>query len=564
MAVAAEFEEALDAFQRGELGTARTIAERELQRDPSAKWQHLLGLVHCRLGRPQDGLDHLQAALAAEPRNLQFRAMLVRALIDSGRASDALRYARRPGPGPLAADLWRLRAEAAQAAQSITDRTEAVRHLELEDLSARLAKDPDRLSLILDRGRVLGWLNRDEEAEADFRKVLESEPANAEAVRELGVVLERGNRLDDLRRLIDDAVAAGCDRDSFALLEALFAWRSGKAGEALQWLGRIAPAEGRVRGRQLEIKVHDALGNAEAAFAAAKENNAFLRGESEWRESARRVRARFRTSAEAITPEWARSWAPVKPKPHRPLAFLVGFPRSGTTLLDTFLMGHPQIGVLEEVPLIGAIGEMVGSVEGVSTLDEDRAEELRNLYLNALPANLPEGFDGLVVDKMPLNMLWAPLIYRLFPDARLLFAQRHPCDCVLSAFFQTFSLNPAMANFLDIADSAEFFDVAMDLWWRSERSLPLAWHKVTYEKLVENPEPELRAAIEFLQVDWRDELLDHQHTARKRGAISTPSYEQVTEPLSSRAVGRWRRYESQLRPVLPLLLPWAERLGYSS
>ncbi|HWI77313.1 MAG TPA: sulfotransferase family protein, partial [Sphingomicrobium sp.] len=69
--------------------------------------------------------------------------------------------------------------------------------------------------------------------------------------------------------------------------------------------------------------------------------------------------------------------------------------------------------------------------------------------------------------------------------------------------------------------------------------------------------------VDFLGLEWKDGLLDHRATAKARGAISTPSFDQVVQPLSDKASGRWRRYEKQLEPVLPLLLPWAERLGYS-
>ena len=88
-------------------------------------------------------------------------------------------------------------------------------------------------------------------------------------------------------------------------------------------------------------------------------------------------------------------------------------------------------------------------------------------------------------------------------------------------------------------------------------------HTVIYEDLVRDPEATLKPVLQFLGLDWDDRLLDHQATAQARGAIITPSYDQVTEPLNKSASGRWRRYEDQLAPVLPILLPWAERLGYA-
>jgi len=81
---------------------------------------------------------------------------------------------------------------------------------------------------------------------------------------------------------------------------------------------------------------------------------------------------------------------------------------------------------------------------------------------------------------------------------------------------------------------------------------------------VVDPEAALRPLIDFLGLEWRPELLDHRSTAKARGAIITPSYDQVVQPLSKAPSGRWRRYEKQLGPVLPVLLPWAERLGYTN
>jgi hypothetical protein len=119
-----------------------------------------------------------------------------------------------------------------------------------------------------------------------------------------------------------------------------------------------------------------------------------------------------------------------------------------------------------------------------------------------------------------------------------------------------------MACFLDLGDSAAFYDKAMTVWSRSREALPLGVHTIVYEDLIAGPEDTLRPLVDFLGLDWREELLDHRSTAKGRGAISTPSYDQVVQPLNQRARGRWRRYEKQLEPVLPVLLPWAERLGY--
>jgi hypothetical protein len=225
------------------------------------------------------------------------------------------------------------------------------------------------------------------------------------------------------------------------------------------------------------------------------------------------------------------------------------------------LMGHPGLFVLEEEPLLQAVEDSLGGYEKLAGLDHAEIAALRGVYFEGLDALAPpEG--RLVVDKLPLNILGAPLIHRLFPDARFIFVQRHPCDVVLSGFMQDFELNDAMANFLSLDDAARLYDLVLAFWTRCRDVLPLRVVTVRYETLVARPEAALRPAMDFLGLDWDDRLLDHRGTAARRGTIITPSYSQVVEPLYGQASGRWERYSAHLAPVLPLLAPWAERLGY--
>ena len=242
---------------------------------------------------------------------------------------------------------------------------------------------------------------------------------------------------------------------------------------------------------------------------------------------------------------------------------VVGFPRSGTTLLDTFLMGHPDVTVLEEIEFVDPLERILGNIPGLPDRSTDELEQARDAYLAEMDLHLPENPGKLIVDKLPLKLLATPYLHMLFPDLRIIFAQRHPCDCVLSCFMQAFALNNAMAPFLDIEDSAQYHDAILSFWERARDTLGLRVHTVVYEELIGDPEASLRPLTEFLGLDWRNGLLDHRATAKARGAISTPSFDQVVQPLNSKASGRWRRYREQLEPVLPMLLPWAGRLGYS-
>ena len=167
-----------------------------------------------------------------------------------------------------------------------------------------------------------------------------------------------------------------------------------------------------------------------------------------------------------------------------------------------------------------------------------------------------------VVDKHPLHSARMPLIHRVFPDAKIVFVERHPCDVVLSCFMANFMLNPAMRSFTRLDEAARTYDAVLDAWTRAEALLPLNVHRVRYERMVADLAGEMRPLLDFLGLPWDEKVLDNQAAAQARGRVRTASYSQVGEPIYTRAAGRWERYREQLAPVLPILAPWAERLGY--
>ena len=643
MQTGADIAEAIDAFQRGDLDRARSLAEQ--QHAPSPQWRHLLGLVHCRLGDPQAGLDHLRSAAEAEPGNVAYAVMLARALIDCGRPQDALDASPKPsGTGPAELALWHSRAEAADAvgqadlaveawgklcaAGSSDWRTwssfgnalaaagrwpeagrafrqavelnpgelalrrplaSALARAGLHDESADVLlewveaapADPENRILL---ARLLADLGRHEESMAQLDQAAQlttgrrfsedgeqlvamarkagSDEVDVELLRELARLLERTSRLDPLRALLAKAETLGIPRERIGYPAAAVALKDGKPDEARRLLLADSSESDPVRWHWLMARIADALGDSATAFTEAEAMNRSAPDFDGWRARASAHIAWVGELAERITPDWSAAIRSAPPAARRSPAFLVGFPRSGTTLLDTFLMGHPDTQVLEEVPLIHTVETKLGKIEELPDRSPDQLAAARDAYFAELDRHLPDGFSGLAVDKLPLNLLAAPFLYATFPDSPVVFAQRHPCDCVLSCFMQGFALNDSMACFLDIGDAAAFYDRAMTAWMRARESLPIRVHTLVYEELVADPEAAIRPLVAFLGLDWRDELLDHRSTAKARGAISTPSYDQVVQPLSSAASGRWRRYEKQLEPVLPLLLPWAERLGY--
>ena len=481
-------------------------------------------------------------------------------LEDWEQAADALRRAVIANPAEA---TIRRNLAAALANIGLTD--EAVAELE-----QALLIEPDHTQSRLTLARLLADLGRHQESMVQLDAA--SKPgakhgfavdlSDVEAVRELGLLFERTSRMGDLRKLLAAAAAAGAGQDRLGYLWAASELRDGRAAEARSLLLTESPAADPVRWHRLMAKIRDALGESDAAFAAAQAMNAAVRHADDWRARGADYRSRLRGLAEIVRPEWTAALPQLEPSERRAPAFLVGFPRSGTTLLDTFLMGHPETEVLEEVHMLGAAELVIGKLAELPDCPPETLLAAREAYFTELDRNVPPGFGGLVVDKLPLNMLGLPLIQSLFPDARLIFAQRHPCDAVLSGFMQSFVMNDAMACFLDLGDAADLYDAVMEVWTRSRDAIPARVQTLVYEDLVADPEAALKPLVGFLGLEWRDELLDYRSTAERRGAILTPSYDQVTQPLDPRPSGRWKRYHKWMEPVLPVLLPWAHRLGY--
>ncbi|HMC92677.1 MAG TPA: sulfotransferase, partial [Allosphingosinicella sp.] len=385
-------------------------------------------------------------------------------------------------------------------------------------------------------------------------------PAGPLAWLELGILFERSSRIDALPPLLEEATRAGVAGPELGYLRAVVLRREGRLAEALDAV-RAAPAEMEPERRAALIaRLADSLGRTDEAFEAFAEMNRLGAGTAA---DPAGYRSRIDDMIRTAQPSWFVRWTADAPPADRPAPiFLVGFPRSGTTLLDTFLMGHPHVLVLEEEPVLQRARDALGDFARLPDLDAGEIARLRNLYFAALDEIAPEAAGKTVVDKLPLNILGAPLIHRLFPGAPIILSLRHPCDAVLSCFMQAFEPNDAMANFLNLGDAADLYDKVFTFWEQCRAGLPLNVHPLRYEDLVEQPEEEMRALIGFLGLDWDPCLLDHRRTAAARGTIVTPSYAQVTQPLYRAAAGRWQRYRDQMAPVLPVLCPWAERLGY--
>lgn len=523
--------------------------------EDAESWNNL-GNARADRGDADGAVQALTRATELSPA-APVRLNLAAALVQADRAEDAIAVLSEcardfPHDAKPWAELAALFKQQGRPADAITALEQAIR------------REPTNLEFLLTLAseRFDQWdANGAENAIAD---ILRLRPDHAEALVMQGLLLEHGNREEELPALLDVARANRSGPAAEAFLEALLCRREKRFAEGLEALSRVPATVEPIRSAQLAGQFNEGLGAFDEAFASFLRMNDLLAADpSDPLLRAATTRAALAADDALLTPSWVDSWIPLSRPETRRVAFLVGFPRSGTTLLDTMLMGHPDVQVLEEQPPLRLVEEAAGGLAGLATLTDKDADRLRDHYYAEVDRLAPHREGAMLVDKSPLHLLRLPLIRRLFPDAPVILALRHPCDVVLSCFITNFRLNNAMANFLTLETSAAFYASAFGYWSKAASLLPGPVQPIVYEEMVNAPEATLRPLFQSLGLPWDDSVLAHRDTARKRGVISTASYAQVTEPLYRRAVGRWQRYRRHLAPVLPTLQPWVERFGYA-
>jgi predicted Zn-dependent protease len=249
--------------------------------------------------------------------------------------------------------------------------------------------------------------------------------------------------------------------------------------------------------------------------------------------------------------------------------FVVGFPRSGTTLLEQMLDAHPGLQSMDENPFINALADILRRhdpriLEDLSVLRQYDCDELRKRYYALVDERMPRRDGARVVDKNPLNMQWLGMIYRLFPNAKFILAVRHPCDVILSCYMQSFRASGLAAACSTPERLAHAYVETMQHWLLDVETFKPAVMVSRYESLVEDFPKQVNRIAEFLELEDSSPMLSFDQHARNKTYIGTPSYSQVIEPVNRKGLGRWHKYRRHIEPVLPILDPMLRHWGYST
>lgn len=557
---------AIAIHRQGRVAEAESVYRAILAAEPDhAEARHMIGVVLLQRGDAAAAAAEIARAIDAKPDSARFHNNLGNAQLALGRAKDAAAaFTRAVELDPQFADaafnlatvalglgqIRRATAILTDMAKQFPDRAEVFVNLVAAHLKAGELDDArewcrrglrlhrDNATLQASYANILEMANRPEDAERPARKAVEIEPT-AWNRTVLARVLRRLKCHDEARAAIEAALASNPAGEDRAAAE--------------HELGLILD------------HLHDARG-AFKAFAASNR----ITAESD---EARRcdpdlLFQRVRRNTEWFTSDRVRALAErVAGGAAKAPVFFVGFPRSGTTLMEQILKAHPRLATTEErsplPPTDRALAEMTGreTPEALEALDPRAMFDLRARFWKEAEAVVPDLGGKILIDKIPLNIVELGLINALFPSARVIVALRDPRDACLSCFMQRFRLNDAMANFLDIERTADAYAAVMGLWLHYRKTLTLPWMEYRYENLVGDFNGTVREVLDFIGVGWHADVAKYRAKAAGR-YIKTPSYRDVTSGLYSRAIGRWRAYAEDLDPIADRLAPFVHAFGY--
>ncbi len=512
--------------------------------------RYSFGAVLQSLGRNTEAIEHLGRALVLKPDHLEAQFSLGNALYAIGQDAGAMQcylkvlqisprhpethnnlanVYQRQGQTELAITHYKtaieIRPDYADAYGNLGNAYLVLNRLEesIEENRRALELKPERFGSHNNQGVAYQALGRFEEAEAAFGRALELAPREASVhlnLANMGSFKPGDRRLPGLQRLVDEIDALDNKNKTaanFAMGKALSDLK--QYDEAFQYL---------LKGNALERQsfVYD-----EPQRLAMFEN----------------IKTIFsRDFIKTKSGGGDRSWSPI---------FIVGMPRSGTTLMEQVLASHSKVfGAGELETFKEAIGECVNSSgilpaypELVSALSSDQIRQIGNTYTTRARALAPDA--ERIVDKMPLNFIFVGLIHLALPNARIVHIQRDPLDTCVSCFSLLFTGSQPFAY--DLAELGRYY--------RGYEGVMNHWHKVLppgvltdvqYEDLVDDIEGEGRRILSHCGLEWEDACRDFHDTKR---TVRTASLMQVRQPVYRRSIGSWQRYAKHLGPLAEAL-----------
>ena len=540
------------AFQRhkqGDLRHAYAVYQHVLGRRPNHPAAlHYLGLIAQQTGHSADAARLLERSIQLNPRDPRVHNHLgqVRiALQDTNAATTCFERALEVDPSNV---------DALNNLANVVRTRDLLRAIEL--YRRALILNPRAAYAAYNLAQALSEDNAVDEALTLYRRAIELDPNHCEARHGLGLLCEQQGRFAEATEQY--LAVQRIQPTHVSSLANLLDIRDYEPD-----LVMVERAEARLKApgvsEEDQVKLHHGLGKhydregafdrAFGHFAASKD---LLRGQGLGFDIAA-VAASMDASKRVFDRAAFAPGRAVGRASERPI-FIVGLPRSGTTLTEQILASHPEVfgaGELRKIP------EMVKYLrpdypECMTDMPAGEVAELADEYLAVLE-NLAGPDLSRVTDKLPTNALNLGFIARLFPNARIIHCRRDPMDVAISCFIELFDIEQDYTTRFEDFGRHFLAHEALMAHWRAV--LPIPIHELRYEDMVRDPETESRALVAYCGLDWDPRCLDFARTER---TVKTPSRWQVRQPIYQRSVGRWRGYAAHMGALSQIL----DQAGY--
>lgn len=442
----------------------------------------------------------------------------------------------------------------------------------LEQFDLLLGLEPKLAHAHVNRGNALHALGLPAAAAQSYRRALDIDPGQAMALAGLASVACWRGAYGDARAPAEKALTVSPTLPEALMSLAEVELADGALGRAEARIREVLAvaalsASQRAHAHGILGDILDGAGRCEEAFAAYTACNDALRQANAGRfpgalEYVQSLASWWDRVTQSHTP---RRRAPVSRASAARHVFVLGFPRSGTTLLSAVLEGHPGVATLEEEEcLLDAVQEFLRRPEDLERLayaSPETLQRFRAAYWSRVSGAGVDVTGKVFIDSCALNSLKLPLIARLFPGAKILFSCRDPRDLVLSCFTHRFAMSAPACELLTLESAAQYYVAVTDLLVRLTQLLSLDVCLVRHEDMVSAFTREMTRVCEFLGLEWHPAMGDFAlRAATREGSLSAVA--QLVRGLGTEGIGRWRRYRPQLEPVAGLLAPWARRFYY--
>lgn len=535
---------AVELQQQGQLHASEKICLDVLKQDPNnPDAMHLLGLAKYLQGKTQEAISLITEAVQAQPRNPLFHANLGECLRQTGdysRAESHYRKALQHDP----------RFTNALNGLAICLGEQGHHDHATQTLKKLLRYEPDNGHAHTNLARSLRELGRHDEALRHGMKALQLSPDNPAVYNNVGLILSNVGRHDEAIRHYQKAIHLDQEFGHAYYNLAQAKKFSADDDDLIRFMEKSLKISG--LDRQSQIQLHFALGKAhddrkawEKAFRHYDQANK-MSGIHFDASSFRRYIDDIITTFDSSFFASCNITGNTKARP----IFIVGMPRSGTTLLEQILASHPDlhgIGECTEIPRITLKMQEYLQASSpypacMTKITEKKVRKLATSYLKAVRLSKQTTVSS--IDKMPTNFLHLGLILLLFPDARILHMTRHPLDTCLSCYFQHFSNRNNYTY--DLVSLGQYYREYLRIMKHWKRLMPDRILDIAYESLVADQGNETQRILEYCELDWNESCLDFHKTQR---AVQTASNFQIRQPIYTTSRARWKNYSKHLTPL---------------